>query len=73
MTTINKAHPVVLYDALAWAFLRCTGMMAPGKDIAAGSYGGHSHDERRSTWVAWNAALGPSDLAALVSFAELYR
>jgi len=42
------------YDLLATEFRRVTGLMAPGKDVAAGDYGGED-EERQRLWDAFIA------------------
>jgi hypothetical protein len=41
------------YDRLAEEFRRATGMMAPGKDVAAMGYGGGTMSERMEAWDKW--------------------
>ena len=46
------------YDALAERFRRDTGLVAPGKDVAAAAADGTSYEERVEAWRAWLAEKG---------------
>ncbi len=41
------------FERLAAQFYRDTGMMAPGKDVAAMSGDTHTHEERVAAWLDW--------------------
>jgi hypothetical protein len=69
VSTINNECAVALYEARAEAFRRCTRLTAPGKDSPAAC--GNTRDTLPA-WLAWNAALGPSDQAACIAL-ETWR
>lgn len=46
----DSESPIEQYDRLADLFMHITGMMAPGKDVAAGGYGGGTREQRCTAW-----------------------
>lgn len=50
-------NPSLSYEIQATAFHRMTGLMAPGKDVAAASDTGN-YAEREQRWIDWRARYG---------------
>lgn len=58
-----------IYEIKAAAFRRCTGMMAPGKDQAAGA-SGPEHETRVEVWNLWTKVYGEVIHAVISSTIE---
>jgi hypothetical protein len=50
---MSDESPLDRFERLAAQFHRETGMMAPGKDVAAMAGDSHSFSERWEAWDAW--------------------
>lgn len=60
-----KFSSIEAYEVKAEAFRRMTGMMAPGKDVAAASGCPHSYEDRLDAWDAWLKQHGEAVTATM--------
>jgi hypothetical protein len=65
--TARTMNPIDYSEALAREFYRHHFMMAPGKDEPAAMNSPHSREARRFCYSAFLSALGPIDVACVLS------
>lgn len=65
-----KPDSITLYEAKALTFYRMTGMMAPGKDVPAGS-SQRTFEVRHAAWDVWNLAYASAVELAIGATLEI--